>query len=146
MFEALSLLHEIAAYAAATGISVGLLIGCALLFYFVASARSWVIFAAAAVVGGYLIFIFAEHDGRAEVQARWDAADAAAEKAAQDRDTAIGASTAAKNGLTITALQKQNAALQQQADSYEKMLLATKTGAACPLGAAALRLRQPKSH
>jgi hypothetical protein len=137
MFD--SLVHEVAVFGTATGLSVGSLICCGLLFYFLAEARPLAIAAAITTIVGFGGFLYGEHDGRADVKAEWAQANASAAAAAVTRDKTAQTALDQKYQPIIAALQKQSAQLQQQVLAYEKR---DKPGSSCELGAAALRLRK----
>lgn len=138
-----SVLREIAVIGTATGLSIGALIGCALLFYFVSFARPAAVKLALVVVLVYASSLYCYHLGRSGVRAEWDAANARAAAAAQARDQAIAAELERKYAAQIAQLQQQSDEFQREIADYERQLLAGKiTGAGvCLLGADALRLR-----
>lgn len=129
-----SMLTEIAQLGAWTGLSVGALATLAALFYFVAPLRGVLIAAAVTVIAAYSSGLYWNHVGRADVQAQWSAANAAAAVAAKARDAAIAAELEREFPAT-------------KADPDDAKILADLSAAAsgsCQLGAAALRLRNHK--
>jgi hypothetical protein len=130
--------REIAALAAATGLSAGVIVGLGALAWFVPQLRALAITTAVAVAAGYGGLLYGNHIGGARVQAEWDAANAKAAAEAVTRDNEIAAKLAADNPPPTPAQ-------QQQTDDDEKKALAAVIAAAgdCVLGSDALKLRKP---
>lgn len=133
--------REVAHISEITGVSVAALCSCGLVVYLDPTARKFAIRTAVLVVAGYGLFVFAYHQGSADKQDQWTAANAEAAEAAKTRDADVSKATAAQYEPKIAALTKQSADLQKQVASYEKSILADKSRSTCSLGAAALRLR-----
>lgn len=136
-----------------TGLSIGALgAGVALVIY-VPAARRFVIFGAYSVVLGWLCLIHGDRTGSADVHKQWDAAkkEAAAE---QDlRDTRVAFDLKQAYAPQLAKLQAESRQRKEQADAYEKQILAllAKPPAAgkpaadrCELGAAARGVRPGK--
>src|ERR1700689_2483810 len=90
MSSFLGILREIADISELTGLSVGTLIGLAALVYFFPPARALAIQVAVVVVAAYFVGLYEHRVGRAEVEAEWKNADAAAASVAEAHDAAIG--------------------------------------------------------
>jgi hypothetical protein len=156
MFEVLagiaSAWREILHVSEWTGLSVGALVVLALLFVYAPPVRSFVAFAAIAVVAAYIGCVFGESrglaDGRAEVQVKWDAARRKAAAAAVARDASIENSLEAKYAPERERLQAQLKDSKERADTNETRLKDLERHgagraaprAACELGAAADRV------
>ncbi len=146
--DLLGLLQELLHLSEWTGLSLGTLAALALVIWLVPGLR---LPAIAGVVGIACAFLGGIHEynvGRADVRAEWDRAKLAAENAAKARDAAVAARAKAEADAALKDLGRQSAALQQQVSDYEKTILALRAGAggaaagaACRLGADALRLR-----
>lgn len=128
------ILQHLFAVSLMTGLSVGTLILCGVVFYFLPGFRTlaaMVAFAALCLGGGYL---YGDHTGRKFVHAEWDAANAQAAVAEKARDEKVAEAEAAKYQASMAAEKANSDSLQQQVDDYAKELKARKT----PAGARAL--------
>lgn len=138
MFEALSAWREVVHLSEWTGLSVGALAGLGALAWLFPPARALAIVAGVAVATGYGGVITGNHTGRADVQAQWDVAKAAAAAASKAEDAD------AQKALDAKYLKAQNDDLQQQVRDYESKMVGMAAGT-CVLGSAPLRLRgKPK--
>ena len=127
--------REIAHISEFTGLSGGVLLGLAALFYCDPLARKLAIRTAVAVVAAYFLAIYAYHLGSADKKAQWDAANVAAAAARRDQDAA----NARKLQIDFPP-----APAVDQVDPDEAKILADLSAAAvgaCQLGSDALRLR-----
>lgn len=170
MFDALEQMtaawREIAYISAWTGLSVGALIVCGLLVFYVPLARKAAVVIAVMVVVAFVCLLHGAAVGRADVEARWAGARIAAQKARVARDGAIEQQLEAKYGPQLADITQQANDNKARADSYESKMVAllalarpgkgrraeagkgeankdrAAPGGACDLGAAADRLRQ----
>lgn len=133
--------REVLHISAWSGLSLGAMGAIALIAYLIPGARVLAIASAITVAAGYGGLLYGNHTGRADVLAQWDAANVKAEKDRVARDAKITADLEAKYGPVVAALEKQSNDLQTQVTTYEKKMLASKSGSSCVLGPAALRLR-----
>jgi hypothetical protein len=131
-----------------SGLAIGALIAGAALFYYVPAVRKLVVILAILVLVGWICLIHGDRTGRADLQAQWDAAKAAAEHAQAMRDAGIAFDLHKDYQPRLEALQRESDERKARADSYENKivaLLAKKPAAAradrCELGAAAVRMR-----
>lgn len=135
MFEVLARLHELKAFAEATGLGLGGLALCAAVIVWVPVFRQIAIAAAITVGCSYASSVYFAHVEGAAVRADWAAADARAKAAAAARDVTIdkilaGEFSADDNNQVDADAAKILAALSAAA------------GGACRLGSDALRLRE----
>lgn len=132
-----------------SGLSIGATAALAALAWYVPLLRKVAIEAAFAVGIGYVALMHGNAVGRADVQAQWDAAKAAAKKARADRDAEIQRDMDARYKPIVAGLEKRAAEFKDRADTYERTILpklaksqrSNKAASGCELGADALRLR-----
>lgn len=149
MFELFHAWREVGHLAEYTGLSAGVLAGCAAIFFYVPGVRLFAAAGAIATVGLGLGLVHGEsvghRDGAAEVQSQWDEARAAAIKAGEERDVMAEQSLEAKYQPRLAELAKAAADSKARADEYEhKLAKGAPRGPACELGDAARGL--PDKH
>jgi len=146
MVSVFDVLRELARLSEWTGLSAGMIAGCAALAWFIPTLRTLAIATAITVAAAYGGTLYGNYVGRADVTREWDKANAAAAAIAKAHDQAIAASIHAQYMPQLAALQKQSDQYQQQVKEYERTILGQKSKAAasCLLGASALRLRGHK--
>lgn len=123
-----------------TGLSAGMLLGLGALAWFYPPIRTLAITLAVNVACVYGGLLYGNHVGRADAMAQWDAANARAEKDREARDAKIAAELEAKYGPEMAAMVKKSTDLETLVTSYERQILAQKSGS-CQLGDGAIRLR-----
>lgn len=133
-----------------TGLSVGALAAIALVVYLNPALLRPAIRAAVVIAVAYAGVLYGDATGRADVEAQWKDAREAAIAAEQERDAAIAEGLERKYAPQLEALKKQASTNKEQADGYEKKLLALMArsaaggnrAAGCELGDLADRLHQ----
>lgn len=135
MFEILAAWRTVLHISEWTGLSIGALAGAVALFIFVPTARQIAILAGAAVVIAYFAVVYGDTKGRADVKAQWDAAEVQAEQARVARDAQVAQEIEAK---FAAAFADDGKAKQDEIDTLKAVAAA---GDSCPLGDAALQLR-----
>jgi hypothetical protein len=137
---ALSAWREVGHLAEYTGLSIGMLAGCVALFLYVPVVRKLAVIGAIAAVALGLGLVHGEsighRDGKAEVQAQWDDARAAAIKADEERDAMAEQNLEAKYGPEQAALGKRLADSEARADEYARKNRTLTNGGAAKPGAA----------
>lgn len=134
--------RDAAAVVAWSGLSLGALAGCGALIYFVPLARKVAIAGAVAVVIAYVSTIHGNKvglaDGKAEIQAQWDAARQAEIAAAQERDAMTEQDLTAKYASQLDQLKSQLNADTKGPDNA----VANASSDGCKLGDLAVRVRK----
>lgn len=125
-----------------SGLSIGALAAGAALFVYVPVMRRLVIRGAVLVLVGWVCLIHGDRVGRADVEAQWKDARAAAIAAEQERDTMVEQQLEGKYAPQLDALKKRAADNKVRADGYERKIIAMLANAgsaahACELGDAA---------
>jgi hypothetical protein len=114
------ILHEIAVFASATGLSIGMLIGCAAVWYFL-GARPLAIAGAVTAAVGFGAFLYGEHDGRADITAQWNAANARVDAERKQRDADAAHASAADAAQAAADLKAGHNTNQEQVDALRKV-------------------------
>lgn len=123
-----------------SGLAIGTIAGLGVLAWYVAPARRLAIAGGIVVAVGYGCVMHGARLGRADVQARWEAARTAETEAAKQRDIDAERSLDAKYQPIIAELEKRAADRQQQVKQDAQKPRPTAAGG-CLLGAGPLRLR-----
>lgn len=143
--------RTIAHVSEATGLSAGALVAISVLVYLDPRVLKPAIIAGAGVVLVYASLMVGGSIGRGEIEAEWADARKAAIAAQQERDAKVERNLAQKYDPQLAALVQQAKINKDQADAYERKLLAEMakhaTGGAkprpsCELGALADRLHR----
>lgn len=124
---------EVLRVGAWTGLSIGSIAGLGALAFYVPAVRGAAIGLAIAIGCFYGGELHGNSVGRADVKAQWDAADAQATAAREQRDAQIAKDIEAKYAPQIAAGKAED-------DKIENGVVAAIAGS-CPLGVDALKLR-----
>lgn len=106
-----------------SGLAVGAIAVGVALFLYVPAARRVVILGTVLVVVGWLCLIHGDRTGRADVEAQWADARAAAIAAGNERDEMTALNLDAKYQPQLIALQKQAEERGKQVQTYERKIL-----------------------
>jgi hypothetical protein len=128
-----------------TGLSIGVIVALAALVYLDPRLFKPALIAAGIVTIAYASVMYGDHVGRADVEAQWAAARAAAIKAEEARDRVVAQQLEQKYAPQLAMLDKQAKDNKDQANAYERKIMAlmarSPAGSACQLGDAAERVR-----
>lgn len=127
-----------------TGLGIGVIVALAALVYLDPRLLKPTLIAAGIVAIAYAGVMYGDHVGRADVEAQWADARAAAIKAQEARDRLAARQLEQTYAPQLAELEKQAKDNKDQADAYERKimaLLARTPAGACELGDAAERLR-----
>lgn len=144
LFEAWRTVAHISAW---TGLSAAAIAGLAFLAISLPEFRGIAIRAAIVIGVAYGGLLYGDHVGRADTMAQWNAANAKAEQARQQRDAQVKADAEREMAPLVAQMRAALETRTKQVTKYEHDLLAAKSGAAaCELGAGALRLRDKRAR